>query len=132
MIVSVPMELDNDHMEVMRIAQSEQLSSFTSSEQYFGSVTASVVRSEMKWDGARVKRAIDLLLAEGMAWLDLGGNGLEARYWFPRYVLFVGSMNSQHDVLVLKLDCDDVICNSSIVHMRGCRGRSILMCMEMK
>jgi hypothetical protein len=33
------------------------------------------------WDRDRVKRALDLLLAEGMAWID-HYNG-EELYWFP-------------------------------------------------
>jgi ESCRT-II complex subunit VPS22 len=70
MIVSVPTELDQDHMEVMELAQDGE-----------GCVTEDDVMQKLKWSKDRAARAITLLLQEGMAWKDdyLG----ISFYWFP-------------------------------------------------
>lgn len=69
MIVSVPTELDNDHMEVMGLAKEMQC------------VTIEQLIDTTGWSRARAQRALDLLMQEGMAWLDRW-EGLEF-YWFP-------------------------------------------------
>lgn len=71
MVVSVPTELDEDHKEVMKIAQ--DVSS--------GITVQDVIRQTRSWKEDRAKRALDLLLSEGMAWFDVH-NGKEY-YWFP-------------------------------------------------
>ena len=70
MIVSVPTELDQDHMEIMSLAQDGR-----------GCVTVDDVIQQLHWPSDRVERAITLLLQEGMAWKDeyLG----ISFYWFP-------------------------------------------------
>lgn len=70
MIVSVPTELDQDHMEIMSLAQDGQ-----------GCVTVDDVIQQLKWPDERAERAITLLLQEGMAWKDdyLG----ISFFWFP-------------------------------------------------
>jgi len=70
MIVSVPTELDQDHMEIMSLAQDGQ-----------GCVTADDVMQQLKWSSDRAERAITLLLQEGMAWKD-EYHGISF-YWFP-------------------------------------------------
>eukprot|EP00549_Striatella_unipunctata_P025448 CAMPEP_0118720140 /NCGR_PEP_ID=MMETSP0800-20121206/29929_1 /TAXON_ID=210618 ORGANISM="Striatella unipunctata, Strain CCMP2910" /NCGR_SAMPLE_ID=MMETSP0800 /ASSEMBLY_ACC=CAM_ASM_000638 /LENGTH=111 /DNA_ID=CAMNT_0006627715 /DNA_START=143 /DNA_END=478 /DNA_ORIENTATION=- len=70
MIVSVPTELDQDHMEIMALAQEGG-----------GKVTKEDVMDKTKWKRERTKRALDLLLSQGMAWLDLH-RGKET-YWVP-------------------------------------------------
>lgn len=60
MIISVPMELDNDHTELMTLAQA-----------YAGSISLEQVKDGKGWDTSRSERALDLLLAQGMAWLDV-------------------------------------------------------------
>jgi len=73
MIVSVPTELDNDHMEVMKIAQDHQ-----------GHVTIDCIKNAtITWNDDRIQRALDLLLSKGMSWLDVQKNGGEVIYWFP-------------------------------------------------
>lgn len=79
MVVSVPTELDNDHMEVMKIAQ--DVAEKTDLGRITGDVTVEDVKEFTHWDEERTKRALDLLLAKGMAWLDKY-EGLD-RYWFP-------------------------------------------------
>jgi len=69
MIVSVPTELNTDHMEVMTLAKTMQC------------VTIEQVREATGWNDARAERALQLLLQEGMAWLDKY-EGQEL-YWFP-------------------------------------------------
>ena len=89
MVISVPTELDNDHMEVIKIAQdiAEGGTSWfhASQQRAIGEVTMEDVERVTGWDQERSKRALDLLLSEGMAWLDIH-QGIE-HYWFPRYVV---------------------------------------------
>lgn len=73
MIVSVPTELDQDHTEVMTLAQESN-----------GCVTVEQVMKSKQWNKDRAERALNLLLGEGMAWLDQYRG--ESFYWFPRYV----------------------------------------------
>jgi ESCRT-II complex subunit VPS22 len=70
MVVSVPTELDNDHMQVLTAAQ-----------QVGGEgVTIDQVMKATGWNKQRAERAIELLLQEGMAWLD-EYKGV-SYYWF--------------------------------------------------
>jgi ESCRT-II complex subunit VPS22 len=72
MIVSVPTELDHDHMEIMSLAQHHA----------DRGVTLPQIMDDTGWTKDRAKRATELLLTQGMAWLDVyrGRN----YYWFPR------------------------------------------------
>lgn len=72
LIVSVPEELDNDHMEVLEFAEKEP----------DGMITESVMSSELGWDNERSNRALELLLSKGMVWLDVHCG--RKNYWFPR------------------------------------------------
>jgi ESCRT-II complex subunit VPS22 len=71
MVISVPTELDNDHVSVFQLAQ----------ENKGQGLTVHDVVERTKWNEERVKRALDLLLSEGMAWLDICHG--EEYYWFP-------------------------------------------------
>ena len=62
MIISVPQELDNDHMEVMATATNYQTST--------SGITVDDVMRNTGWDRERAQRGLDLLLTEGIAWLD--------------------------------------------------------------
>ena len=62
MIISVPQELDNDHMEVMAVATNHQTST--------QGITVDDVMTNTGWDRERSQRGLDLLLTEGIAWLD--------------------------------------------------------------
>jgi len=75
-IQSVPAELDNDHYQVLNIAQVKQ-----------GHVTVTDIMNETRWGEERANRAMNLLLSEGMAWLDVH-DGTD-HYWFPRYVWMI-------------------------------------------
>lgn len=78
MILSVPTELSTDHTEVMEIAQN---SDGTLSSSPRGTVDVEDVRRATGWNEDRSKRALDLLLSKGMAWMDMH-HGREL-YWFP-------------------------------------------------
>ena len=86
MIISVPTELDNDHMEVMKVAQDHN-----------GQVTkADIKEATITWNDDRIQRALDLMLTQGMAWLDIPPDcdydkENSSIYWFPRYVEFLFS-----------------------------------------
>lgn len=69
MVLCVPTELDNDHMEVMHAAQ----------ERGEG-ITLDEVVQATGWGVGRAERAIELLLQEGMAWVD-DYKGVKY-YWF--------------------------------------------------
>ena len=62
MIISVPQELDHDHMQVMATATNYQ-----TMDRGF---TADDVVAHTGWDRERAQRGLDLLVAEGIAWLD--------------------------------------------------------------
>ena len=70
MIVSVPTELDQDHIHVITMANDGQ-----------GCVTIDDVMQHLGWTKDRADRAITLLLQEGMAWRD-DYHGISF-YWFP-------------------------------------------------
>lgn len=74
MIVSVPEELDDDHMQVMNLAEDD-------SHGPYGMVTSEDVSRVLGWDADRSKRALELLLGKGMVWLDLHRG--ESSYFFP-------------------------------------------------
>jgi ESCRT-II complex subunit VPS22 len=71
MIVSVPTELDNDHMEVLTVAQNHPTTG----------ITVDNVQQATGWNRERIERALELLLQQGMAWLDEYRG--ESYYWFP-------------------------------------------------
>ena len=75
MIVSVPTELDNDHMEIMTLTAAQDGGGNR------GCVTVEDVQQQLRWETDRVERAISLLLEEGMAWKD-EYHGISF-YWFP-------------------------------------------------
>lgn len=71
MVISVPTELDNDHMQIMTAASAYQDTGLTIDQ----------VMYTTKWSKDRTQRAIDLLLQQGMAWIDTYQG--ENYYWFP-------------------------------------------------
>lgn len=74
LIVSVPEELDDDHMQVMNLAEDDRYCPY-------GEVTISAISRALQWNEERSNRALELLLGKGMIWLDM--NRGEKRYWFP-------------------------------------------------
>lgn len=72
MIVSVPEELDADHMQVLNYAE-EKI--------HNGMVRTETISKALGWDNARSNRALELLLVKGMAWLDTHSG--ETNYWVP-------------------------------------------------
>jgi len=71
MVISVPTELDNDHMQVMTAASAYKETG----------ISVDQVMYTTQWTRERTQRALDLLLQEGMAWVD-NYKG-EELYWFP-------------------------------------------------
>lgn len=72
MVVSVPMELNVDHIQLLTLAQK---SGFTSE---------SMACAKLNWTAPRFQNLMKLLLQEGMVWVD---NQTEEReYWFPSLV----------------------------------------------
>ena len=48
-----------------------------------GFVSLSLLSSECGWDRARSQRAVDLLIGEGLAWIDNQNPGGETLFWIP-------------------------------------------------
>lgn len=71
MVISVPTELDNDHVQIFQLAQESK---------EIGLTVLDVVE-RTRWAEDRVKRALNLLLEEGMAWIDIYND--HEYYWFP-------------------------------------------------
>ena len=76
MVVSVPLELSEDHTVVLKLAEDKSLSTL-------GVVSASLLIQKQGWDKERAARALALLVREGMAWIDDQAPGGERHYWFP-------------------------------------------------
>lgn len=71
MIISVPTELNNDHMELLSLAKSI----------YTQGITLENIEEATGWNNERTQHALQTLLQNGMAWLDIYKN--EKYYWFP-------------------------------------------------
>lgn len=72
MIVSVPTELNNDHITILNIAAVEQVDT--------GLTIRTIQQHCPNWSHQRIEQAIQLLLQEGMIWLDTYKN--IDYYWF--------------------------------------------------
>jgi EAP30/Vps36 family len=77
LIVSVPTELDQDHTMVLSLAAAQD----TGDSTVPGQVSIASLRSATGWTTDRCERALELLLHQGMAWLDVHHG--ESFYWFP-------------------------------------------------
>lgn len=74
LVVSVPEELDDDHMQVMHVAEDDGSGPY-------GRVTTENMSRSIGWDEDRSNRALELLMGKGMVWLDVYRG--EKQYWFP-------------------------------------------------
>ena len=72
MIVSIPTKLDNDHIAIMKLTQ----------DMKGNSVLLDQEQELTGWNAKQAQCAMDLLLMQGMAWLDEYKG--EKLYWFPR------------------------------------------------
>lgn len=72
-IRSVPKELNTDQSTVLEVLQ------------VLGSVTVSLLRVNLGWDGARAVTVCEDLLADSLVWVDLQGREME--YWSPMGLL---------------------------------------------
>ena len=75
MVISVPIEFNRDHTEVLELAQE---SGFTTKE---------LIRNKLGWPDSRIDKVLDLLLQEGMAWIDNKTEDKLMHYWFPSLAL---------------------------------------------
>jgi len=69
-IQSVPGELTMDHARILEVAGHNN-----------GNVTAKFLMDNLNWDMARTERALEHLIKEGIAWIDLADR--PPTYWFP-------------------------------------------------
>ncbi|KAJ3658982.1 hypothetical protein Zmor_010692 [Zophobas morio] len=83
MVQSIPGELSMDHTAVLQ--------QVTHSNQAF--VSVGYLRRELGWEEGRAKKALDHMVDQGLAWLDLQ-NPSEKLYYFPS--LFNACINSSN------------------------------------
>ena len=67
MILSVPLELNTDHQQLITAAKDR------------GYVSFSIIGN---WQELRFAQAIEMLISEGLVWIDEQA-GSETLYWFP-------------------------------------------------
>jgi ESCRT-II complex subunit VPS22 len=77
MVISVPTELDNDHMQILTIAQGSDGDDDVTP---ISGLTMDQIIARTNWTESRATRAMDLLLQEGMAWIDICKG--KTYYWF--------------------------------------------------
>eukprot|EP00696_Hemimastix_kukwesjijk_P009686 gnl/Hemi2/22233_TR7399_c0_g2_i1.p1 gnl/Hemi2/22233_TR7399_c0_g2~~gnl/Hemi2/22233_TR7399_c0_g2_i1.p1 ORF type:complete len:251 (-),score=83.10 gnl/Hemi2/22233_TR7399_c0_g2_i1:243-995(-) len=77
-VQSVAVELNVDHTAVLLQASKDG-----------GFVTCSRLGSALGWTQARMDSALDMLVREGMAWVDLQAEGRETQFWFPSLCSFL-------------------------------------------
>jgi ESCRT-II complex subunit VPS22 len=71
-IISVPMELNKDHTDIINLASST------------GYVSASSVKAVTGWTSERISGAIHALIKDGMVWVDSQAKDAgEDLFWFP-------------------------------------------------
>eukprot|EP01116_Phalansterium_solitarium_P007545 TRINITY_DN20286_c0_g1_i1.p2 TRINITY_DN20286_c0_g1~~TRINITY_DN20286_c0_g1_i1.p2 ORF type:complete len:248 (-),score=64.20 TRINITY_DN20286_c0_g1_i1:32-775(-) len=74
MVQSVPCELNVDHTTVIVLAQAR------------GWVTMSALERELRWGRDRTQSILNLLLHEGMVWVDDQSETGERQFWFPSLI----------------------------------------------
>ena len=70
MVKSVPMEFNRDHTSILAHCQQTACGTITQ------------LMRKTKWPKDRVQRTLNMMLNEGVAWIDTQG-GNETIYWFP-------------------------------------------------
>lgn len=60
MIQSLPDEMSTDHIELLKLAESNG-----------GILTHQQILTELKWDSIRVENGLNFIIKEGIAWLDI-------------------------------------------------------------
>lgn len=84
MVQSVPGELSMDHTAVLQQASNSNV----------GYVTVSMLQEQLKWEEDRCQKALEHLISQGLAWIDLQ-DPQEKRYYFPS--LFNACINSTNE-----------------------------------
>ncbi|KAH3761084.1 ELL complex EAP30 subunit [Pelomyxa schiedti] len=74
LVKSVPCELSVDHEAVFRIAMEK------------GFVSQDLLFTQLAWDKERTDSVMNLLLQEGIAWLDTQHESGQPAYWFPSII----------------------------------------------
>ena len=79
MILSVPTELNRDHMSILELAQES------------GCVSEELISSKLGWPKHRVDTVMEVLMNEGMVWVDdqavVAGGRVRREYWFASIYL---------------------------------------------
>ncbi|XP_018565187.1 vacuolar-sorting protein SNF8 [Anoplophora glabripennis] len=82
MVQSVPGELSMDHSAILQQAEKNQ-----------GFISVSYLKRELKWEVERSRKALEHMVNQGLAWVDLQ-NPQEKLYYFPS--LFTACVNASN------------------------------------
>ncbi len=76
LVVSVPTELNTDHVAIMELANSPASG---------GCVSVQSITKALGWPRTRIDTVLNLMMQEGMAWIDtpIGTPYDHSNYWFP-------------------------------------------------
>lgn len=72
-VVSVPVELNTEHSKLIDLGQRK------------GFVTKAMIKSDLQWTKEFTENAVNVLLREGMVWVDDQGHDAERLFWFPSH-----------------------------------------------
>lgn len=76
MIVTVPVELSFDHATILNVAQDTN-----------GVVSNEILIQKIGWTDARCDKALEMMLREGLVWIDQPTKSSEPLYVFPSIAL---------------------------------------------
>lgn len=82
MVQSVPGELSMDHSAILQQAEKNQ-----------AFVSVSYLKRDLNWELERSRKALDQMVNQGLAWVDLQ-NPKEKLYYFPS--LFTACVNASN------------------------------------
>lgn len=76
MVQSLPEGMGVDHTEVVQLAEMNQ-----------GVVDKEIIMANLKWDSYRIENALNLMLKEGIVWIDINTNSHKSCYYFPSFFI---------------------------------------------
>lgn len=76
MVQSLPEGMGVDHTEVVQLAEMNQ-----------GVVDKDTIMVNLKWDSYRIENVLNLMLKEGIVWIDIDANGNKSSYYFPSFYI---------------------------------------------
>lgn len=76
MVQSLPEGMGLDHTQIIQLAEMNN-----------GVVDSDFISSNLKWEIYRVEKVLNLMLKEGIVWIDLNPNSRQCSYYFPSFFI---------------------------------------------